>query len=591
MEHKEENFKLAKQNDTPEQNEELLENEIVDETNQEKDPLIQAMLLNLLKHGALDSEKQELYEEILMPAGATDKDLDAEKLTAFLQKLDELKPIQTPDPKIAYARFRNQYLPQTDLSETGPKTEKKQARKKHSAVFFQRIIISAASVCLFLLVSAIVAHNSGIALFGFLPQSSQMNTQSEKDADANLAALNMTIPLTDDTHPQNIPAGIDVSQLQNTQTSTYGDYTQITYQAQNANYAIINLQKQTDSMYQKENTLLFVFGGNYYLLDPKLYDPQTGIPYETILPGNYDFDLQYSSENDIISGQLSYTNSPTGSWSLHEMTPLALQGNDKTQVLREFLLKDNNSGNIYYADFGGADFGLNPPYAYYWLPDDTLLYCRADNTSLENVIYIMQPQTLESTELARGTLLAYDAATNSIIYLKNGSGSEKYLLNITSGEETDTGEAIENFNYGSISNVKSLPTYSPITLPDDLDITNLPVISPQIEIDYQQELHAAERVIPLPYAVYENAEVTDQMMPLAILESNFGLTYQITQDASSRSIKITSPTGKTLSETSGQKALLLDNTGIRELANSVFVRVSRKDESIWNLSQYLIENR
>lgn len=551
----------------------------------------QALLLRLLEQGALDAEKQQIYEEILMPAGINDKDLDAQKLTSFLQRLDELQPVPTPDPKLAYARFRNQYLLAEDSSEPLPQTAPPKARTKHSTVFFQRIIISAASVCLFLLVSAIIAHNSGIALFGFFPSSNEISGQSAEADKSALNTQNTNIPLTDDTHPQNIPAGIEASQLQNIQTSTYGEYTQTTYQAANANYAIIDLEKQTDSMYQKENVLIFAFGGNYYLLDPKLYDAQSGLPYESILPGNYDLDLQYSSSSDLISGQLSYSDSPSGSWSLHEMTPLALQGNDSTRILREFLLKDNNSGNIYYADLGGEDFGLNPPYVYCWLPDDTLLYCRADTATLENIIYILQPQTLQSTELASGTLLAYDAASNSITYLKNGYGSEKYLLNIESGEETDTGEAVENFNYGSVSNLRSLPTYEPVTLPADLDIANLPQISPQIEIDYQQELHAAERVIPLPYAVYEDAEATDPMMPLAILERNLDLTYEIDQETSSRSIKITSATGNTLLETAGQNALLLDNTGIRELAGTVFVRVSRKNENDWGLDQYLIEAR
>jgi len=570
----------------------ILESDITDAANdRQTDAEIRAMLTRLLEQGALDAEKQQIYEEMLMPSGISDKDLDAQKLTSFLQKLDERQPLATPDPKIAYTRFRNQYLPLDVPSDTLSPTTPKIARTKHSALFFQRIIISAASVCLFLLVSAIIAHNSGIALFGFLPQPSEISEQTDEPDKAALETQKTIIPLTDSTHPQNIPTGIDASLLQNIQTSAYREYTQTVYQAPNANYAIIGLEKQTDSMYQKENILLFAFGGNYYLLDPKLYDANTGLSYETILPCNYDFDLQYSSENNLISGQLSYNASPSGNWSLHEMTPLALQGNDTTRILREFLLKDNNSGNIYYANLGAEDFGLNPPYAYYWLPDDTLLYCRADMATLENVIYILQPQTLQSTELARGTLIAYDAASNSITYLKNGYGSEKYLFNIASGEETDTGEAVENFSYASISNVRPLPTYEPVTLPDDLDITNLPQISPQIEIDYQQELHAAERVIPLPYAVYENGEATDPMMPLAILESNLELTYEINQEASSRSIRITSSTGKTILETTGQKALLLNNTGIRELADTVFVRVSRKNENDWGLNQYLIEAR
>lgn len=582
---------MDRHEEKPKQNTDNIQ-EISDAANdRQTDAKIQALLLRLLEQGALDAEKEEIYQEILMPSGISDMDLDPKKLTSFLQKLDEMQPVPTPDPQLAYARFRSQHLPQNLPSEAPLQTASKKARAKHSTVFFQRIIISAASVCLFLLVSAIIAHNSGIALFGFLPQPSEISGQSGETNKAALNAQNTTIPLTDATHPQNIPAGIEASKLQNIQTSTYGEYTQTVYQAQNSNYAVIDLEKQTDSMDQTENILIFAFGGNYYLLDQKLYDTQTGLPYETILPGNYDLDLQYSSENNLISGQLSYSVSPTGSWSLHEMTPLVLPGNDTARILREFLLKDNNSGHIYYAGLGGEDFGLNPPYAYYWLPDDTLLYCRADMATLENAIYILQPQTMQSTELARGTLLAYDAATNSITYLKNGYGSEKYLLNIESGEETDTGEALENFNYGAISNVRSLPTYAPLTLPDDLDIANLPQISPQIEIDYQQELHAAERVIPLPYAVYENAEATDPMMPLPILERNLGLTYEIDQEASSRSIRITSSTGNTLLDASGQKSLLLDNTGIRELADTVFVRVSRKNENDWGLNQYLIEAR
>lgn len=102
-------------------------------------------------------------------------------------------------------------------------------------------------------------------------------------------------------------------------------YTKTFYQDQNSNYSMVLLKPANESTSLQENIMLIIQNDQYFRLDPG-YLNQSGLPTEPIIPGNYEFTMNYDPEANVIKGQMDWLLSPDGTWGFFITKPLKFSG-------------------------------------------------------------------------------------------------------------------------------------------------------------------------------------------------------------------------------------------------------------------------
>lgn len=224
-------------------------------------------------------------------------------------------------------------------------------------------------------------------------------------------------------------------------------------------------------------------------------------PYE-----NYYYDIG----NNRLTLGTQYQISPDEKWGLQYNDYFGSGGRTKS-----YLLKNLENGTIEEC----LELENTTGYAFYWLPNSTILFCTYSQNEKQNVIYIFYPETKKFEKVVSGSLWAYDAKTNQILFVKNEPKREKWSLDLSTRLEKREMNP-ERF-YPSTDDTPrvSLP-------PGDLDIDSLKVVTPEKDVQYEHRIGIGDQVIPVPYIFKSKNQ---EFIPLRPLMEPLGIEVNINQ--------------------------------------------------------------
>lgn len=259
------------------------------------------------------------------------------------------------------------------------------------------------------------------------------------------------------------------------------------------------------------------------------------------------------------------------------------------------------------------------PASFYWMPDNILLHCRYSPNDSKNIIAVYDPAatpenpmtafkeveklytTYNYKKLVDGTLLSYDRDTNHVAFVKNEPSRRKYLLNLTTMQLQSTNEYISNFNHSNY--VMAPSTYIPpvIIIPEDLELKEIPLVSPKVDFRYQHLLQVDGHEISLPMAYYWNHSYTSPHVPLRQLINTYSLSFDTNFIKDYATISIYAPNNKQIGTWSTEAGLfppILTGT-VDKIVNNIYInsdsffnslkKSTNLPEGEWNVTPLLYE--
>lgn len=361
-------------------------------------------------------------------------------------------------------------------------------------------------------------------------------------------------------------------------------YDRVFYQGRNANYSLVLLKSAAGEASVQGNIMLFVYNNEFFRLNPAYLTP-SGLPRDPILPGNYGFSLKYEPDSNTITGEMEWLLSPDGSWGFYITDPILVHNSSEPVLVRICLFKNMKTGRIQREI---TAWGIYAPVSYYWLPDNTFLYCRYSLEDNQNIIGVYDPAatydnpmtafkeakgSYNNKKLLNGTMIYYDRETNEVAFVKNESKRRIYLLDLNTMEEKPTDDFIENFRHSDYEMAPSLYFPPEIHLPHDLDVFTLPVISPKVDFKYQHLLHVDGKEIPLPMAYYSSPNSAYPSIPLRQLIDTYGVSFSINFNKVFKTISIMAPNGKQIGTWSAEAICppVLIGTTAEEIGSNIYI--------------------
>ncbi|MEG6521798.1 hypothetical protein [Desulfotomaculum sp. 1211_IL3151] len=222
-------------------------------------------------------------------------------------------------------------------------------------------------------------------------------------------------------------------------------------------------------------------------------------PYE-----NYYYDID---NNRLILGK-QYNNSPNEKWGIQYN-----EYYDSKSKIKSFLLKNLENGTI------EEWLTTRNSTWYYWLPDNTVLFCTYSQNEKQNVIYVFYPETKKYEKLVSGSLDAYARDKNQILFTKNEPTRQTWVMDLATRMEKQ--EMNRTRFYPTPDDAAKVPL-----LPGDLNIDSLRVVAPEKSVQYEHQIGIGDQVIPVPYIFQrENQE----FIPLRPLMEPFDIKININQ--------------------------------------------------------------
>jgi hypothetical protein len=288
------------------------------------------------------------------------------------------------------------------------------------------------------------------------------------------------------------------------------------WQDANSGYAIYNLSPLNDRV--KDQIVLLHNPGtdDWVRLEASIRSlwPVDGenFPRAWVIEGEKAFNPYAHYHYDLLNNQLilgkQYQLSPNKKWGLQYNDYYASPG----IRIKSFLLKNMEQGSI--------DEWLTTGYStwYYWLPDNTLMFCTYSTEEKQNVIYRFDPAAESLAKVVSGSLYAYNEKHNQILFVKNEPQRKNRVLDLSTGLQVQT-DNIASFYPASETAKVPLP-------PEDLDLAGLKVLSPERVVQYEHEMQIGEESIPLPY-VWQKGE--QEFIPLRPLLQPLRINININQ--------------------------------------------------------------
>ncbi len=305
--------------------------------------------------------------------------------------------------------------------------------------------------------------------------------------------------------------------------ASWNDYWVSGWHDDNSGYDIYNLSPENEKVNDRAVIMYSPDQDEWMRLDESvqsLWQPYDGkLPGAWVMEKGKEFNPYENYYYDVLNNRLilgkQYQISPDGKWGI-QYNGYYESNSGRISSIKSYLIKNLDQGTI--------EEWLKTENStwYYWLPDNTILFCTYSWNEKQNVISIFDPKTKHYEKVVSGSLRAYDQGKNQILFVKNEPTRKSWVMDLSTRiekREDNTGSF-----FPDVPDVPDVPE-APLP-PENLDIKSLKVISPERGVQYEHEIQIGDQVIPVPYVFKrENKE----FIPLRPLIESLGVKININQ--------------------------------------------------------------